>query len=321
MVSANLCHLSDDEVRSLQPSPRAVRVAVISAFRAYASGAILCKPKTSLQVAEGHAFQTLSAIDLERGLAISKWIGMVPPASGIDCVNASIQLSDVKTGRLLCIMNAQHATALRTAGMSAQAAHLLARPESSTAGFIGAGVQASSHLEALIDLFPLLRKITVHSRTEASSRTFAKHAVELGLHAEIASPQEVISGSDIVITSVPGGAQLKPFLDPRWLRPGAFAAAVDLGRPWIHAPLSEIDLLAVDDEPMKTYAQPGNLVPPLSSAHATLAELCAGIRPGRQSGEARTMYFSSGSAVADLAVAVEIYRLARDTGIGTWLPH
>jgi len=54
--------------------------------------------------------------------------------------------------------------------------------------------------------------------------------------------------------------------------------------------------------------------------YADLGELATGQKPGRGSEAERTLAINLGLAMDDMAIAPEIYRRAREKGIGTWLP-
>jgi len=316
-----LLYLTDADVAALKLDVRSVRVAVQEAFRRYGEGIVRCEPKASIAIKPGHAFQSLTAVDTRQNYAGVKWVGMIPPGGAAKLnINASLLLSDIQTGQLRCLMDARQATALRTAGMTAVAAEHLARKESASIGFIGAGVQAEGHLLAFADLLPGLRTVLVNSVPPHTAQRFSDKARDLGFEAQAGSIEEVFRQSDVVITTVPLVPNFEPFIEVGWVRPGMFVAAVDLGRSWKHAGLSDIDVTIVDEEAMKHYAKPGNFIPPLDYAHGTLADLVSGRHPGRSSDQERIMLFSSGSAVADLAIAILIYERAVATGIGTTLP-
>lgn len=311
-----LC-LSNSDIAKLNLDANSVRKAVSEAFQAVAHGTLHYKPKTSILLSPGHAFQSLSAVDVGRGYASVKWIGMVPPGGAAKVnINASILLSDVSTGELRSLMDAREITAVRTAGMSAVAAEKLARQDSVSLGLIGAGTQAESHLQALSTIFPTLRSVAVHSRSTASAERLAQRSRELGFDAKAVSARDAVADSDIVVTTVPVSEGFEPFLDPAWIKRGALVIAVDLGRSWLHTGINAMDVIAIDDEAMKHYAAPGNLIPPLEGAHATLSDLVSGTHAGRSDPAERIMFFSSGSAVADLAIAMLAYEraLAEDCG-------
>lgn len=315
-----LLYLTDADVAALGLDGNGVRQAVERAFQAYGAGAIRCDAKSALRLGSGHSFQSLSAADTELGFAALKWVGVAPPGSGGEVnINASILLSDIATGQVRCLMDARRATALRTAAMSAVAARFLARADSKSIGFVGAGVQAHAHLAALADVLPGLRTVRVTSATVRSAERLARRGRELGLEAFVADAREVVSLSDVVVTTVPMAPGFSPFIDPCWLAPGAFAAAVDLGRSWMRAGLAEVDLAVVDDAAMKHHATTDDSVPALHHAKATLVDLVCGRHAGRGADGERTMFFSGGSAVADLAIAALIHERALAQSAGTRL--
>lgn len=315
-----LLHLTDADICGLNLDVASVRDAIDRAFLGSSQGLLRTEPKTSISIGPGHAFQSLVAVDTQRRFAALKWVGMVPPGGAAKVnINASILLSDAASGQLRCLMDGRRATALRTAGMTAVAAKHLARKDSTSIGFIGAGVQAHGHLPALKEVLPSLRTASIHGGASGSSERLAESARALGLEATVTGARETLSQSDIVVTTVPVGPNFEPFLDAAWIRPGAFVAAIDLGRSWRHEGLRGLELTVVDDEAMKHYAKPGNLVPDLHHAEATLADLVGKRHPGRADDQQRVMLVSSGSGVADLAIAVLIYERALAKGAGTRL--
>ena len=54
--------------------------------------------------------------------------------------------------------------------------------------------------------------------------------------------------------------------------------------------------------------------------YAELGEIVAGLKPGRERAEERTMAINLGLALEDMAVAPEVYRRAVEMGLGTRLP-
>ena len=53
---------------------------------------------------------------------------------------------------------------------------------------------------------------------------------------------------------------------------------------------------------------------------ADLGEIVAGLKPGRERADERTLAVNLGLALDDMAVAPEVFRLAVAKGLGTWLP-
>jgi len=321
MIYSAFLHLTDKDIAALELEVGEVRQVIHDAFVAYSAGELHTAPKASIRIGPGHAFQSLMAVDARKQVAAVKWIAVVPPSDMPALnINASILLSDTASGRLRCIMDGRRATVLRTAGMTAAAARYLARKDSATIGFIGAGAQAEGHLAALAALLPSLKAVHVNSGASNSATRFADRCRKLGFSARVGDVREILAQSDIVVTTVPLKPDFEPFIDAAWVRPGTFVAAVDLGRSWKHEGLSAFDITAIDEDAMRHHAEPGRFIPALDYAQATLADLVSGRHAGRTGPQQRTILFSGGSAVADLALATLIYERAQAAGLGTQLP-
>ncbi len=173
----SLLYLSESDVAGAAISLDRLREVVAGAFAAQARGTAHAAPKSMITIEPGHLFQAKPAVLREAGLAGMKWFGLVPSAqtSG-PTVSSLIVLSEVKTGATLAVMGGNWITATRTAAMSAIAAQSLARADSASIGFVGCGVQAHSHLEALRLVLPGLERLTAFSRTQASATRLASAA-------------------------------------------------------------------------------------------------------------------------------------------------
>ncbi len=320
-MNQTLLYLSEADVAGAALSLDRLREVVAGAFAAQARGRAQAAPKSVMKIGAGHVFQAKPAVLRDAGLAGMKWFGLVPSAqtSG-PSISSIIVLGDMATGTTLAVMGGNWITATRTAAMSAIAAQSLARPESTSIGFIGCGVQAHSHLEALRLVLPQLSHVTAYSRTQASAQRLADAARKLGMSATTASePRAAVEGLDVIVTTVPEGGTLE-FLDTAWLAAGSFTSAVDLARSWKRGTLRDVDLLATDEhEQTRVLAAMGRM----SFAgpyDADLAELTTAARPCRTSGDQRTMFVFSGHALADLAAAQVVYETALRDGLGTRLP-
>jgi len=321
-MNDHILYLSEADVAGASIPLDRLREVVAGAFSAQGRGTARAASKSVLTIGPGHVFQAKPAIIQDSGFAGMKWFGLVPSAqtSG-PTICSLIILADVRTAAPLAVMGGNWITATRTAAMTAIAAQSLARADSETIGFVGCGVQAYSHLDAMRLVLPKLRSVTASSRTLASAEKFAAAARALGLEARTTTePREAVEGMDVVITTVPEGASTLEFLDTAWLAPGAFAGAVDLGRSWKRSTLRGADLLATDEhEQSRVLAAMGrmNFAGPYD---ADLADLTTGARPRRTSARQRAMFVYSGHALADLAAAQVVYETALQRGLGVRLP-
>ncbi|HLI11520.1 MAG TPA: ornithine cyclodeaminase family protein [Alphaproteobacteria bacterium] len=318
-----LLYLSRGDIEALAIGPREVEAAVEDAFRAKAAGKASLVPKLALHPAGGGAFfhAMPGALQPPR-LAGVKWVSVAPAAPGraLPSVLALVILNDLESGAPVAIMDGTWLTGLRTAAVSVVAARRLARAEARTIGFVGCGVQARTHLAALRAHFPVA-EVVAYSRRSATAEAFAREAAAPGLAARVTDdPREAVAGLDIVVTSVPPTPGPLGVLDPDWLAPGAFAALVDLGRSWRAEGIARIDRLVTDDRPHYAAAAARTRLPYAGPFHAELGELVAGTASGRRSAQERAMFFSTGIALADIAVAALIAARARARGVGTALP-
>ena len=317
-----LLYLSEADVAGASIPLDRLRDVVADAFASQARGTAQAAPKSVMNIGSGHVFQAKPAVLREAGLAGMKWFGLVPSAQTRGPSIASlIVLSDLMTGQTLAVMGGNWITATRTAAMSAIAAQSLARADSESIGFVGCGVQAHSHLDALRLVLPKLSRVTACSRTDASATRLADAARTLGLTARTTrEPREAVEEKDVVVTSVPEGASVLEFLDTAWLAPGAFVSAVDLGRSWKRGTLRNVDILATDEHQQTRVLAAMGRMSFAGPYDADLADLttAAGLR--RSSATQRAMFVFSGHALADLAAAQVVYEAAKRGGLGTSLP-
>ena len=260
--------------------------------------------KSAVADVRGNGFMALPALVPGEPFACVKWVcALADPPPGGPSVRGTILLSSTRDGRLVAALDAEWITGARTAAMSALAALALARPDPRRAGFIGGGVQARSHLDAILAAFPGLEAVTVHARSAATMADFRAHAEARGLRAEAsAGPEGALEGQDIVISTVPAAGMAEPFLDPAGLAPHAFVAMVDLGRSWRQEGFAEFTSVATDDPVQSAQlAAQGKLAFPGPYAH-DLRDL-ARAAPGVLHPEGRSAFVFSGIGLCDAIAA------------------
>ncbi len=268
-------------------------------------------PKAVITPPDGrYMMATLSAADDPPFLAVKALI--LNPRNrqrGLPDINSLVILLDSDTGLPLAVMDGNWITAVRTAGLSAVAAKRLARMDASTAAFIGCGTQARSHLQAFADLFPL-REIRVFGRGSTNRQALCQAAEKLGLLAITSkSAREAVRDADLIISTVTLSPELISFLDARWLKPGAFAAVVDLAASWLTDSMPAFDRIIIDD--IEQEAQmPTPLVDP-ELVSGDLAGLINDDMTGRCSDDEKTAFVFRGLALGDLALAALAYQRAR----------
>jgi ornithine cyclodeaminase/alanine dehydrogenase-like protein (mu-crystallin family) len=321
VMDDSLLYLSEADVASAEIPLVRLREAVAAVFAAQARVTAQAAPKSVLTMGPGHVFQAKAAVMRAGGFAGMKWFGLVPAAqSSGPTISSLIVLSDIKTGAAVAVMGGNWITATRTAAMTAIAALRLARPDSVSIGFVGCGVQARSHFDALRLVLPGLKEVVACSRSAASAERFAAMARAAGLAARTTrEPRQAVEGLDVVITTVPEGAEVLEFLDTAWVAPGAFVGAVDLARSWKRDTLRALDILATDEHEQTRAMTAAGRMTYAGPYEADLADLASGTSQGRSSVAQRAMFNFSGHALADLAAAQVVYETAQNKGLGTRL--
>ena len=315
-------YLSAKDLQSISLSATDSCNAIDRLYKLRALQQVHVKPKLTLTIRPGRFFQSLSCAVPELSMAACKWVSVTNGHGdqSLPNVNGTVLLNDLETGAPIAMVDAAVVTAVRTAATSLAAARYLARPDSQIAGFIGCGVQAHSHLNMLPELFPNMKEARIQGGRKGSEG-LRDAAAALGLKAVLCDdPQDVVEPSDIVISSVPGSATLKPFLKIDWIKPGAFVSAVDLGRSWHPENVSSLDVLCTDDHEQSTEQKAYGKLPKNADFHADLSELANRSHPGRRRPEERTMFMFPGFALSDMALAVCYYEAAEKRGLGTRLP-
>ena len=317
-----LLYLSRADIEACELGPGETIAAIERAFAGYAEGKARIGHKGRVPVGTGHFFQSMPALLDKPPLAGMKWFGVAPdnPARGLPNVCGLILLSDVETAQPVAVLEGDWITGARTAAMSAAAAKRLALPEAASAAFIGCGVQARSHAVFLRHVLPRLRRAALFGRGGGSRDVFSAELRKTGWEVTVAdTPEAALDGAEIVVSTVPEYAGFKPFLDPARLAPGAFVAAVDLGRSWLPAAPGRFDLVATDDaEQSRGLVAEGRLNAPAEFG-ADLPGLVSGKHGGRRSADDRIMFVFAGHALADVAAAAAVYQAAAARGLGTRL--
>ena len=319
----SLLYLSRDDVRALAISPGEAREAVLQGFRDQAAGLDQSIPKTALMLGAGHGFQAMTGASSAQQIATVKWVAMAPVAAGspLPAVSALICVNDYATGMPRAILDGDEITLLRTAAITAAAASRLAPPAPRTVSFVGCGLQVYAYLAAFRAPYPGLTTALAMSRSRSSAERLAETARAAGLAARVLDNADaLLAESDIVISMVPGGPGMTPFLDARRLKPVAFAAAVDTGRSWLPEALPAFDVLATDslEQSRAPYDAAGNPVTTVTFGH-DMTELAGAPPPTAPAG--RSFFCFRGVALADLALAHLAIEKARAQGIGTTLPR
>jgi ornithine cyclodeaminase/alanine dehydrogenase-like protein (mu-crystallin family) len=322
MVIEKLLYLSRADVERVALDMRTIIELLDTAFKEKGQGRVEMPPKPGIHTQPDAFIHAMPAFIPSLKSAGLKWVSGYPDnyKRGLPYITGLLILNDVETGIPYAVMDCTWITAYRTGAASALSARYLARPDSGVAGILACGVQGRTNLEALAALFPIERVYAYDILPEVQTRFVEEMSVELGFEiVGVSDPRQAVVDSDLVVTSGPILKHPTPTIEAGWMRPGAFASAVDFDSYWQPEALAEMDRLSTDDHAQFQYYKSSGYFQGTPDPYADLGELAAGIKPGRERPEERTMAINLGLALDDMAVAPEIYRRARERGLGIWL--
>jgi ornithine cyclodeaminase/alanine dehydrogenase len=293
-----------------------------TAFREKGHGRVEMPPKPGIHTRPDAFLHAMPAYIPAMKSAGIKWVGGYPEnyTRGLPYITGLLVLNDVETGVPYAVMDCTWITAYRTAAASALSARYLARPDSRTVGILACGVQGRSNLEALAALFPVARVFAYDIRRDVQDQFVTDMGALLGVDVVgVGNPKAAVVDSDLVVTSGPILKQPTPSIEAGWLPHGSFASAVDFDSYWTGAALAEFDKVTTDDLAQFRYYKAAGYFQQTPDPCSDLGEIVAGLKPGRERADERTLAVNLGLALDDMAVAPEVYRLARQRGLGTWL--
>lgn len=243
---------------------------------------------------------------------------------GVDSHQGGVVIFDPVKGTPSALCEAGAITAIRTAAVSALATDKLARRDATILAVLGAGAQARSHVEAMLEVRPVSR-VRVWSRDPGKVQNFVeemgeRHGVEVDAIADAAS---AVADAEIVCTTT---SAREPVLCAAELEPGMHINAVGASVPsWREIDpdvLPRVTLITDRRESLANeageyikgreegFVEAGLVVP-------EIGEVLIGDHPGRTSETEITLFRSLGLAVEDIASAQVVYERALERGIGT----
>lgn len=332
----NIRFLSRQDIVGMGLSHKEVIPAIEQALAEHAAGTYEMPPKIGVHPTGTHPANFLHAMPgYLKGIGACglKWVGGfarngdrgLPSVTGIQIYN------DTETGVPLAVMDCSHLTGLRTAAVSTVAALRLSVSRPRVLGLAGCGFQGGMHLEMLCAVFPSLETVRLMDvRTQSAyglaerARRYFSGAIEV-----CTSGETCFRDADLIVTCTPGDDQV---VSPSSFKAGAFGVGIEGGCAYTAAALHLADKFLVDDVPLANYFDelgrhrtkadgtpdpefPGGM----PTVYATLGEIVAGKKPGRQRQEERIVAIPIGMSICDIALTKLVYETALARNIGTEL--
>ncbi len=314
-------HISEAEVREVLTMPQALE-AVEEISRKQSTGEVVVHPRRRFELPGGGFFHYMAAADYSTGYVAMKQYTYVRVK-----LRFLVPLYEMATGDLLAQIEADYMGQLRTGAASGVATKYLARKDSRVAAIIGTGGQAKTQLEA-VAAARKLESARAYGRDAAKREKFcAEMSGRIGIPVDpCSSAAEAVRGADIVSTATTAS---QPVVRGADLSPGTHINAIGAN----HAHKRELDDEAVAsadvivvDSVEQSRQEAGDLIIAFHGDEICwtgvkkLSEIVAGKANGRTSDTEVTLFKSNGIASWDLAVAVKVYALVREKGLGRELP-
>lgn len=314
-------HISEAEVRSLLTMPMAID-AVEDISRKQASGEVVVHPRRRFEFNKGNFFHYMAAADYTDGYIAMKQYTYVRGK-----LQFLVPLYEMATGHLLAMIEADYMGQLRTGAASGVATKYMAARNAKSAAIIGTGGQAKTQLEAVAAVKPL-EIIHAYGRDPKRREAFCEEmSKRIGVPVHSASSaSEAVKAAHIVCTAT---TATNPVIKGADLETGVHINAIGAN----HANKRELDDEAVAsadvivvDSIEQSRQEAGDLIIAFHGDESCwtgvkrLSDIVAGKVTGRTSDSEATLFKSNGIASWDLAVAMKVYKAAREQNVGRKLP-
>lgn len=245
-----------------------------------------------------------------------------PRKYGLPTVMAMIELVDPKTGFPVSVMDGTWITDMRTGAAAGVATKYLARDNSEILGLVGAGVQAATGLEAIMEVMDI-KEVRVSCRTCETRDLFAQKASEkYGIPVKsVETIKEAVQGADVLLTTTPAR---EPVVKSKWISPGTHINAMGAdapGKQELDSHILQKSKIIIDCWDQASHS--GEINIPVqeglvrqSDIQGKIGDVITGSIPGRTSDEEITVFDSTGLAVQDIVTAWNVYEKALQKGIG-----
>jgi 1-piperideine-2-carboxylate/1-pyrroline-2-carboxylate reductase [NAD(P)H] len=177
--------------------------AIALAARELAAGTLNAPERLAIEIAPKASLLCMPATGQDIGIAKIVTVHPQNASHGLPAIQGEVIVFDAKTGQRLMLLDGPTVTARRTAAVTLLAIEKLARQPPRTALLIGTGVQARTHVEALMDYFGV-QSFWIASRHLQSAALFceklhARHPEARAVPVALATLEPFELRTDLVI--------------------------------------------------------------------------------------------------------------------------
>jgi len=332
MQRIDLRYLSGPDIDALELTCDEILDAIEVSLAAQGRGETVVEPRMHLvadHAFRGH-FNVLRGYIAPLGVAgvkivsdyIDNWQRDLPSEMAL------VNLFDAKTGVPRAVVDATAITEMRTGAVTAIGAKYLAPSKPKRLGHIGARGTAYWNVRLLDHLFDF-EEIRVHSRRPESQNAFAERLTrDLGKTVTaVDNWQDCLEGADIMVEASRLDTPT-PLFKTEWVKPGALVV------PYGTVSAVEDDFtdimtkIVVDDWGqcligpfgcLRRHIDGGKVTQ--ETIHGELGQICAGLKPGRESDDETILLWHRGLSTSDIALAHAMLEKADRMELGHTLPY
>ncbi|MFH0888472.1 MAG: ornithine cyclodeaminase family protein [Planctomycetota bacterium] len=234
---------------------------------------------------------------------------------GLPTVMATILLIDPKTGYNIAVMDGTLITDMRTGAAGALAAKYLSKKNSKVAGFVGAGRQAYTQMEAL-KIVRNIKVVKIYDLNLQTVKTFAqwikKNYPDINV-LTAKSVSDAVNQCDIVVTTTPARG---PIVMAKDVSPGTHINAIGAdapGKQELEDKLTKKCKIVIDEWEQASHSGEINVpfakgVITKNDIYGELGKIVAKLQKGRTNNNEITIFDSTGLACQDIATAYTVYK-------------
>ena len=300
--------LNRDQINDLISMEEAIR-AMGTAFAQLSNGEAVVPPRLSLDIPDKNATSVVMPAYATGSPYYTVKIVSVNysnPDKGLPLIHGVVQVFDAKNGKHIANLDGASITAIRTGAASGLATDLLAKENANVCAVFGTGVQAASHIEAVLEVRPI-EKIMVFSRSKPSAEKFCSTLANQ-VQCEIGEKESLLE-ADIVCTTTPASS---PLFETDKIKPGCHLNVVGSAQPSFREVPTGLVARSkiIVDKREACEQEAGDLIIPVQEGswsfeqvHGELGQVVSGDIIARESENEITLFKSVGNAIQDHAMA------------------
>lgn len=320
--------ITQKEIGDLLTMPEVIDT-VEKTFRGMGEGTVINPTKLHLDLGDGESglpyragMNSMPAYIGWQESAGIKFIGGWEdnPKKGLPYISGMMLLVDPRDGRFLAAMDGTLVTALRTGAQTAVVLkYLISEPDNPVIALYGAGAQGRTQATALATVFNVKEFRVYDIRKEASEAFAEEMAPMTGVPVKVMDrPEEAVEGAHAVVSVT--HARNK-FITNGMISEGMTVCPLGSFRECSDELILSVDKILVDHVgqtlhrgALKEVSESGRLGE--DDLYATIGEVVAGRKKGRENPKERIMCIPIGTGAMDVSVATLAYQKAVEKGAG-----